>query len=315
MEKKENAGTENEEISSFKQWYRRSFIVRKYLLPATGGFLTFLIPLFYQLKLFGDDTRLIIYIVAVSIAALIAVVYRNMEQNEEAHFKTLAERYKKEAEHADLALRDQIRIFSHVKHIVEEKSHRFVKLCKKIDGDEKLKKDDVFATITQPLVQIDLILEGLARFFSHGREERLVEIVLYKPNGTKGHFEYFRYFPKDRKPPIPEGDFKLNHGVPGFALRRNGIVVVEDIEADIKGKNPTFFWPDNTQVAPKGSVVCYPIRDNERDVMAFVLSVYVNEPKFFKEEAKEHLQDVVLMPFVQRILLEDRLNCLKENAQ
>ena len=101
--------------------------------------------------------------------------------------------------------------------------------------------------------------------------------------------------------------------MPGTAYTKSSLVVIDDIEADCSGSHPTYYVHDNTLGAPKGSIMCYPITDTERNFTPFILSVYVNEPGVFKESDKEHLEQI-LQPFALRILLEERLRHLKDDC-
>ena len=297
-----------------KRWYRKSFIFRRYVFPAWGSFFAFLLPLVYEQGWFDADNRLNIYLGGVFIALVGTWIHRNLELGEEQKAHKDAEYFRAKYEQADLALTERIRIFSYIQHIVKEKSTRFVEACKGLSQNGQLTKDMIFEDITQPRIQINHILAYLGRFFAHGREDRAVKVVLFQPDSEEGHFKFFAYFPKGDRPNPQEQDFRLNRGVVGAAYDKNRMVIIDDVQRDTEGNNPTYLvLPDSTATIPKGSIACYPIRDAERNRTVFVLSIYIDEPNVLQEADRDHLEQI-FEPFAQRILLEERLRYLKEEC-
>ncbi len=291
--------------------FRESKALRAYILPAASPLFALAIPLVYELHLFEPRARLTVYFAGAVVSAVLAVIYINLDKGYVKELQKAATEADQEKQRLGLALREQVRIFSHIKDIVHHKSSRFVQVCKKIKAGEVLSRAEIFSTITQPDLQIAYIIEQISRFFTHGREGRSVNVVLFAPDYAARHFGYPFYYPTDQRPSIPEGQFGLDSGVPGAALRRNDIVVVADVKEDLAKDAPTYFVTNNSSVPRNGSVLCMPLRDSERDEVPYVLSIFINEPGVFED--KDYLREVI-EPFAQRILLEDRLRLLRQKA-
>lgn len=294
---------------TFREWYARSTILRFYGLPVLLGLSVFLVPLILEPDVPGS--RLVYYFLAGLLVVSLSVVSARLEKSEERRGKRELATCQDQLATADDALKQRIRIESLIEDVVKTKSKRFVDLCAK-QPQNPLTGQQIFESITQPREQIRLLLEALYHFFKHGREDRKVRIVLFKPDFEAGHFRFFGYYPSGDRPATPEEEFSLNRGVCGQALQRGGIAVVEDIEADLKGQNPTYYRAAG-QPLRKGSIVCLTVYDSELRRPSSILSVFVDEPNAF-QEAESDLLRKILEPFATRLLLEERLCYLKENC-
>lgn len=284
-------------------------------MPGWSAFFAFLLPLLYEMKLLDtDEYRFGAYMAGVFIAGMGSIVYRNMELGEERRSEDEADFYKKKYNSVFLSLQERTRIFSYIQSIVKEKSTRFAHVCKDLqEAGGQVDASDIFGRITQPKVQIEHILAYLGRFFLHNQEDRVVKITLFTPDNKAGCFRFFDYYPKGERPTTSEETFRLNRGVVGAAYDSGRMIVIDDIEADVASPNPTYILQDNTLPPPKGSIVCYPIHDSERNTTPFVLSLFINVPNLLKESDRDHLERI-FSPFAERILLEERLRHLKEDC-
>jgi hypothetical protein len=298
--------------AKFRQWYLNTTIFRKYVLPFWGSAFALILPLIYETNFISENNRILFYVGGVFLAGLGALLYKNLEETSAQDYRNKIRELEEELERTDLGLKERIRIFSYIQSIVREKSVRFVRQCNKLKANPAT-KGDIFETITQPRDQIGKILEFLGLFFSHNREDRVVKVLLLKPDIEAGHFRFFSYYPQGGRPSTPASELKLTRGVAGSAYTKGSTEIVEDIQADLASDSPTYYVYDNTVPAPEGSIACYPIRDPERDMIAFILSVYINAPRVLKEDDKNHL-DEIFDPFAERILLEERLRFLKEEC-
>lgn len=292
---------------SLRERYESSLLFRKWLAPGLAPGVAAVLPLVFVFEPLASSA-LLIY--GFGVLLIVAFTAKNYEFSR--HYTNRLEQERDEArrdrEKLDLSLRQQIRIFSYIKHIVRKKSARFVEHCASL-GDATT-AEEVFLAITQPEEQIHYILEQIARFFEHGQEGHNVVVVLFEPDQRAGHFRYAFYYPKDSRPSVPEEEFFINGGCPGHARSKNDVIVITSIAEDLRSRNPIYLAPDN-RANKTGSLVCFPLNDTERNCTPYILSVFINREGVFQEA--DYLREI-LEPFAQRILLEDRLRVLKQRV-
>lgn len=194
---------------------------------------------------------------------------------------------------------------------VGRKLKRFGKAANRVrHSTTKEKPTAIFREITQPEEQIALLVEGLHVFFLHGIEKKeQLKVTLAETSG--GKFQRFAAFlPHSETPRTDASILQSNQSGISRAIENRDLVIIPDIAKELKKPAPRCVagavGSDNA-----GSMICYPIVDNDLGGVPFVITVKYSEPNYFTPDGSRRYR-YILQAFATRIALENRLLTIKE---
>lgn len=158
-----------------------------------------------------------------------------------------------------------------INELVKKKKDRFHKSARDVKP-----KTEVFKVITQPLDQLEFLIDGTRRLLrdAFGIDYKNVEITVIQGSHTEAKWWYLLQTDKQRQhtkaKTIIEGQSAAN-----YCLRTGDSILVPDIR---KGEKEGVFLPsDRSKKAGKGSVYCKPVRvsvGHKEYVYVFTVCVY-----------------------------------------
>ncbi|MCG3199072.1 MAG: hypothetical protein GHCLOJNM_03581 [bacterium] len=202
-----------------------------------------------------------------------------------------------------------------IEEVVQAKSVRFEEFATTVvqakAAGSPPAKGCAFETITQPDGQIKLLVQNLRQFFLRligESPEVLVELVkmgevyveslvIRSPNPT-GLVDYA---------PFQREDCGFSR-----AKERDNLVIVEDIEEELKKPAETRCYCPASGSLGEGSMLVYPIRNHPSGY--YCLSVTVSIPRYFKR-SREGFYRRVVSPIVTRLKLELNLREIREGTR
>ena len=216
----------------------------------------------------------------------------------------------KRVESRSLDLAGVLTLEAAIDNVVGCKLERFEKHA---NGGAKITRDNVFATITQPSLQIAEITRGVAEYFNACRpakkRQHLIRVLLAEIQNGKIS-EFVVSFPKDEPVRLTRAELNRSNSAIMTAVRSRRIVVIDSIEKELrKGRNACYVPGGNTDDAT-GSIICYPVMGAAR-LPVFVISIHCEEDRYFSR-SKADLYAHVLSRFALRLNLEYNLLQLKE---
>jgi len=202
-----------------------------------------------------------------------------------------------------------------ISNIVGRKIKRFSESIPKLRGKGPGK---AFSIITQPINQMEEIVEGVAKFFqvctpSNGGKALKYRVVLAEM-GNEHIKSFLVFYPFNRSPRSKVGQMQDERCGFSRAKSKKRIHIIEDFVNDnSKAGVKDFLVTDVTRAGEEGSMVCYPIIIKETGEIPYVLSVAVNQKKFFLNQ-DAGLYEIILEHFAERIVLEHYLLEIKRQV-
>ena len=215
----------------------------------------------------------------------------------------------------ELGRKECIAILQALDNVVSEKCRRFGDDLKITKKGAKHDAASIFLSITRPDQQIALLVEAVRTVFSFLDETNaLFRIGLLSVKEGKPT-EWLAFSPTAHPPRTAASDLSAPGSCVSSAIRTKSIVVVQDIQKEIKKrtKGERRFMKGNTQPTDQGSQLCFPIIHASSGNVEYVLSIAGNKRDCLIEEHAE-LYAWILEHFVLRISLEHNLVLLREMA-
>ncbi|MCK5125313.1 MAG: hypothetical protein KAR42_03565 [candidate division Zixibacteria bacterium] len=205
-------------------------------------------------------------------------------------------------------------LFAAIDYIMGAKIERFGNEAKSILSQQNMPTDDViFQKITQPIKQIDKIVEFVWHFFRSRTSDKNIDFRVALARMGEKHIEKYEFFqPMDDGPISTVED--LQNDCCGFsrAKQRGKIIIIPDIQlsAAESGEKCNFVITSEENKKKVGSMICYPIRHRNLNSIPYVLSISASKKGYFDIDNKE-TYEFILSKFAKRLSLEYGLLVLK----
>lgn len=195
---------------------------------------------------------------------------------------------------------------------VGQKLIRFGKVAKRLSKKGGEDAGAVFREITQPEIQIALLVESLYMFFLQeveSKEELKVTLARMK----RAKIESFECFlPHGSGPKSNAATLQSPEATVNRAAKLKKPIVVADIAAELRKKKNRQYAPGSGGSGNEGSMICYPVIDPElpNDVPFVITIKYFQKNHFTVTRRRRY--EFVLQRFSERIAMENRLRIIKE---
>jgi len=200
-------------------------------------------------------------------------------------------------------------LFDCVDNIVGNKSERFSKYA----VENPTPACCVFASITNPLDQMQKLIYELYTFFGYYKGDMDVEIRVAFVKMGERHIEEFVDFQPRSKPPGLIENYQNDNCAFSKALQLQDILIIESIGKELKRNKKKRRFASVQGDPKKGSMIVYPVKHRGLQKVVYCISVFASEAFFFKTENKDFYIDV-LDKFTKRIELEHSLKIIKDNV-
>ena len=215
----------------------------------------------------------------------------------------------------DLEQRELLTLQRMLDRPVGQKLNRFGRVAKRLVGGAKEDVGAVFREITQPEIQIELLLESLYMFFGHDVESK-DDLKVTLARMRKGRIVAFeRFLPLGDGPKSNPENLKSPDAAVNRAGKEKKTIIVNDIAKELGRKKNRQCVAGGNGSSNQGSMICFPVIDPElSDDVPFVITIKYFETNHFTA-AKRRRYEFVLQRFSERIAMENRLRIIKEATQ
>lgn len=218
--------------------------------------------------------------------------------------RTFTDRYVLQA--YDLAV-----FMSAVDRIVGSKLGRFEKYTKSVHESTGITCSKAFQDITQPDSQIENIVRNLFMLFVTLTKDDTLNIVLAKI-ANRVPVAWIKFMPDDKYPDNAILQREPERCLFSQCARKKHCIVIPDIEKHLRDvpKAKQLFVPTEPNNSNAGSIICYPIiNDQTGDVIA-ALSIKSHKP-YVINDYFDKKYDYMITSFIKRIRLEMALQTIK----
>ncbi len=200
-----------------------------------------------------------------------------------------------------------------INEVVGAKARRFGEYANSMP--ERPSGESVFATITQPLNQIAILVERLHTVLVMLTKDNSLKVVLARIDEKDMPVEFTVYEPKDEVPPkdllVKNARRTLFHKC--AALRQT--IGIEDIAKELTKKgNKKRYAASDIPSDSHGSIICHPLIHPFCNRVLFCLSVKSNQSGYINETFREKYL-YIIDSFAKRILLEASLEMMKKRIK
>jgi len=187
---------------------------------------------------------------------------------------------------------------------VKSKKSRFGQFVVNFLNSNPNSRKDIFREITKPKKQFERLMSGLYQLFKSicNNDVRIV-IFLYKYQ-NKPSLSYFISWPEENPLSNPE-ELLTDNSCVISSIKRKKLVIVEDIEKELKKPLSKRRFVLTSSGRNKGSILCFPINDSflQQIKTILVISIYCSSPFSFYNSKKDGYKEI-LRRFADRILIE-----------
>lgn len=200
---------------------------------------------------------------------------------------------------------------SAVNRIVGSKLGRFEKYSKTLSAAHKITDGKAFQDITQPDSQIENIIRNLFMLFAALTKDDTLHIVLAKIE-SGAPVSWVKFMPDDKYPDNVILQRDRDKCLFSHCARKKQIIVIPDIEKHLtsESKAKKLFVPTEPDSSNIGSIICYPIINEQTGVVIAALSLKSDKPFVFHEYFDKKYSYMVTS-FIKRIRLEMALQTIK----
>ncbi|NHQ86706.1 hypothetical protein HA050_11315 [Iodobacter sp. HSC-16F04] len=200
-------------------------------------------------------------------------------------------------------------------NIVAFKNKRFSDAARQIISG-KSDAESIFNLITQPESQIEETVQQIYTYFVAFDPLSKYKINLAIIDNSEVKLIKF-YYPRTAEVRTPIDILNNENSGIRIAARTGKMVIIEDVEHEQSAPKARYVTSPDIETKP-GSLICYPIKSGINSKVVFVVSIFCETPKKFKEdkEFKKYYNEL-LKHFGVRLTLEHNLLVLKGavNAQ
>lgn len=207
-----------------------------------------------------------------------------------------------------------------IERIVGYKSTRFEDQHRAADAERPRDAGSVFLSITQPERQIAWLTEGIWSFFNRAswakKEGVRFRVMLAAVEQGKVLNPWFCYSPEQDPPHSLPEDLPEKKNILTEAIRKRELIIIPDVKTEAaRSRRPrgSKYNLGKYEEGDAASLLCYPVVRHRTREVAYVVIVGANRPSYFKEDARE-LYELVLLSFACRIRMEHSLKLLKKEA-
>lgn len=204
-----------------------------------------------------------------------------------------------------------------IESVVEEKRKRFAEAVHDLlqNNANQPTASTVFKNITQPEKQVKNIIKALEVCYKTLYPKVYFKIALMEvENSNLKGWAYF--LPYRARPNTPIDELKRSESAISQALVTKEIVIVEDVQKELKKSVGKKYIKGSTKSNENWSQLCYPIKSITSNEVIFIICIAAKEANFFYD--KEEFLDSykwLLDFFSSRLALEHSLAELKEKAR
>lgn len=210
---------------------------------------------------------------------------------------------------------DKKSIFSDVKvasfnvvweQLVNSKCFRFDTFLTSKNYKAGMSKEEIFNNITRPDQQFITLAKVLYEYF-HSQFDHEFKVRILKIK-NKEPCKWLSFHPS--KPETEATKLKDPKSTVSNCIRKNKMLIIEDIAEEIKKENAHYFVTHNIR-DEKGSLVCIPCYCEKIKDYATVVIIWCEEKMFFKERERKKIQSITEQ-IESRVKLEQNLLILTE---
>ena len=230
----------------------------------------------------------------------------------------LYESLKSKIDNKSVSLYEINLLFKITDHVVGKKTERFgIKYASIIKQNNLQEIEEIFNEITQPLLQINELIEGVWQFFEATKSDKdvIIKVALAQ---MKGEYieDFVCFYPSNYGPRSAIEELQDSDSCFSKAKKTRRIVIVDDIRKEsvrVKGKRN--FIVTRPEFEPEdGSIICYPVIIRNTQEIPFVISIFASQKNCFRQKGRERYE-IILKRFGQRIALEYCLLKIKERVK
>jgi hypothetical protein len=201
-------------------------------------------------------------------------------------------------------------------NIVGSKEQRFSRYLMELRAAESSSNiSHTFNAITQPAIQLKEIVQGiyaamhaLIQLESPGEKFTLKVNLAEMNNGLIEKIPF--HYPSNHSIRTPERILNKPNSTIRISASSKSITIIESIKEELTKDSPRFH-PDPARIGEDGSLICYPIFYEKLNSVIFVVSIYSDQPFYFKNRFKSSYLEL-LRPFELRMKLEFSLLAIRE---
>lgn len=203
-----------------------------------------------------------------------------------------------------------------IDNIVGTKEQRFSRFFMDLrNADGPVNISHTFNSITQPASQLNELVQGLhASMLALLQLENPGEKFTLKVNFAEmqdGHIHNIPFhYPSNHSVKTPVNILNKPNSTIRYAASTKSIVIIESIKRELDKDSPRFS-PDPARAGEDGSLICYPIIYEKFNSVIFVISIYTDQPMYFKSRFRASYIEL-LRPFELRMKLEFSLLGIRE---
>lgn len=199
---------------------------------------------------------------------------------------------------------------SAVDRIVGSKLGRFEKYSTKTLSEvHSITDSKAFQDITQPDSQIENIIRNLFMLFVTLTKDDSLHIVLAKME-SGAPVSWIKFMPDDKFPDNSILQRDRDKCLFSHCARKKQAIVIPDIEKHLATESKKFFVPTEPNSSNAGSIICYPIINEQTGVVMAALSLKSNKPFVFHDYFDKKYS-YMITSFIKRIRLEMALQTIK----
>ncbi len=198
---------------------------------------------------------------------------------------------------------------SAVDRIVGSKLGRFEKYSKTLSEEHNITDSMAFQDITQPDSQIENIIRNLFMLFATLSKDDTLHIVLVKME-SGAPVSWIKFMPDDKFPDNSILQRDRDKCLFSHCARKKQAIVIPDIEKHLATVSKKLFVPTEPNSSNVGSIICYPIINEQTGVVMAALSLKSNKPFVFHDYFDKKY-GYMIISFIKRIRLEMALQTIK----
>ncbi len=193
---------------------------------------------------------------------------------------------------------------------VAKKRARFGKVAKRVMKQTPPPgAGEIFHEITQPSEQILLLVEAVHMYFSNDHEGDLLKVSLARMDKDR-IVAWEAFAPPDAAPATTPENLQSKDATLSRAAKDKEMIIISDIAKELKNGRGKKYVSGEVASRNEGSMICFPISDDELRTVPFVLNIKSSKKNHFTSAMRKRYS-FIFHRFSERIAMENRLQIIK----